>query len=359
VNHIYTRVRRGSFAPVAVLTLAASGMAATSVSYRQVDLVTDQPHVAPFTDAALVNGWGLAIGPGGLTFVADNHTGMASIFTPDGFVVPIHIQIPSPPGSSDTAAPTGLVLNPTNAFLIVQGGQAHPASLLFATENGTIAGWSVGFGTPNAFNVVDSTPKGSIYKGLARGHVPGGERLYATDFHNGRVDVFDQAFQPVNVMGAFLDPALPANYVPFGIQEIDDHVFVTYAFRAMPDDGDETAGAGLGLVSVFQNNGTFVRRFTSNGDLNAPWGVTVAPAQFGPFSHALLVGNFGDGRITAFDRITGATLGQLSNSSGTPLQIEGLWGLDFSSFGNPRLYFAAGPDDEKHGLFGFVRAEPH
>src|SRR5439155_20462376 len=159
------------------------------------------------------------------------------------------LQIPSPPNSTDTAAPTGLVLNPTGSFLMTQGGQVHPAYVLVSTENGTIAGWSPFFGTLNAFNVVDSTGKGAVYKGLARGHVSDGERLYATDFHNGAVDVFDHSFQPVIVAGAFVDPMLPDHYVPFGIQEVGGQLFVTYAFKALPDDDDDTASPARGLRS--------------------------------------------------------------------------------------------------------------
>ena len=228
---------------------------------------------------------------------------------------------------------------------------------IFATEDGTICGWQTG-----ANAVLRQTVSDAVYKGLAIA-IDGTERyIYATNFTAGTVDVFDDAYQ-LDDLGpnTFKDPTLPAGFNPFGIQAIGNELCVTFAQRIPPDD-DETAGPGLGYVSVFNADGTFVKRLASEAVLNAPWGLAKAPADFGEFSGALLVGNFGDGRISAFDPTTGLLLGQLNDSMGDPIAIDGLWGLTFGNDANAghanTLYFTAGIDDENHGLFGSLEFVP-
>ena len=202
---------------------------------------------------------------------------------------------------------------------------------------------------------VDRSASEAIYKGLALAAAAGGNRLYATDFHNGRVDVFDAAFNPVALPGAFSDPTLPAGFAPFGIHNIGGELYITYALQDA-DAEDDVAGPGLGYVNVFDPNGLLLRRFASACHLNAPWAVVSAPAGFGGFAGALLIGNFGDGRINAFHPATGEFLGTVLDAQANPVEIEGLWGLIFGNGGrggDPHtLYFTAGIADEEHGLFG-------
>lgn len=197
-----------------------------------------------------------------------------------------------------------------------------------------------------------------MHKGLALGADGSGNLLYAADFHNNRIDVFDSAFKPVTLpAGAFHDPDLPAGFAPFGIQAINGNIYVAYA-RQDPEKKDEVAGAGQGYVDVFDPNGQLIRRFASNGQLNAPWGMALAPAGFGEFGNRLLIGNFGDGTINAYDLASGDFAGTLKDAGQKPIQISGLWGIAFGSgfAGQPvnTLFFAAGPGDEQHGLYGRI-----
>jgi uncharacterized protein (TIGR03118 family) len=200
----------------------------------------------------------------------------------------------------------------------------------------------------------------AIYKGLALARTTGGDFLYATDFHNNHVDVFDSAFHAVNMAGRFVDPRLPRGFAPFGIQSIGTMIFVAYA-KQDADAEDEVAGEGLGFVSAFNPDGTFVARVASRDALNAPWGMALAPAKFGRFSGDLLVGNFGDGRINAFDPVTFEPKGHLKDPKGKAVVIDGLWGIGFGNgaAAGPTnvLYFAAGPNDEHNGLFGRIDAQ--
>ncbi len=225
---------------------------------------------------------------------------------------------------------------------------------LFATEDGTIAGWQGALGTTAAIRF--DSPIGAEYKGLAIA----GDRIFATDFANGKVDVFDSSYTPLPFV-TFTDPNLPADYAPFGIQTIGGHVFVTFANKTQGND-EENHGAGLGIVDEFDTDGNLVRRVISNGALDAPWGLAIAPAGFGDFGGDLLVGNFGDGRINAFDPATGVFLGSLLDLNGNPIEIDGLWGLAFGNLGTGfspgKLYFAAGINDEADGLFGSLEPVP-
>jgi len=272
------------------------------------------------------------------------------------------VELPLPPDSSDTAAkPTGVVYYGGKAFKVSANGDSASARFLFATEQGTILGWTSDLTPEQAILAVDASGDDAIFKGLAL--VPHGKSqwLVATDFHNGAIKVYDDQFKPVTLAaGAFVDPDLPQGYAPFGIQRIGKAVYVTYALQ---DDNkeDDVPGAGNGYVSQFDTNGGFVARVVSGTVLNAPWAVVSAPKQLGKFGGALLIGNFGDGTINAFDSKTHKLLGTLSDGNGQALAIEGLWGLvagNGKKAGSKNvLYYAAGPGDESHGVFGKIEAK--
>jgi uncharacterized protein (TIGR03118 family) len=248
-------------------------------------------------------------------------------------------------------APTGQVFNDTSAFQLP--GTTTAARFIFIGEDGDLSAWA---GGPTA-TLVGHTD-GAVYKGLALAHGPSGPMLLAANFHDNRIDVFDGTFAPVASAGMFSDPALPPGYAPFNVAELGGQIFVTYA-RQDADREDDVAGAAHGFVDVYSTSGALVKRFATHGVLNSPWGMTIAPASFGQFSGDLLIGNFGDGRIHAFDPSTGEVLGILRGTSGRPLAIDGLWGLmvgDAVAGGTSSVWFSAGPDDETHGLLGILRA---
>jgi len=323
-------------------------IASLPTTYLQHNLVSDLPGVADRTDSNLVNPSGIAYGPTTPFWIADNHTSASSIY--DGNGVPARTAVAIP------GAPTGIVFNPSTTDFAVAPGQ--PAGYIFATEDGTIAGWNSGAA---AVTKVDLSVLGAVYKGLALANNGGKNYLYAANFSTGRVDVFDANFIPATVGGSFTDPNLPASFAPFNIQNIGGKLYVTYA---LPDAAKhrDVSGPGNGYVNVFDTGGKFLQRFASKGPFNSPWGVVLAPAGFGGFGGALLVGNFGDGRINAFNPATGAWLGALQDESGKPISIGGLWGLTFGNgtqAGDTHtLYFTAGIAGsggvEDHGLFGRI-----
>jgi uncharacterized protein (TIGR03118 family) len=235
-----------------------------------------------------------------------------------------------------------------------------PAVFLFATEDGTISGWNPGVNPTAAVVKVDNSAQGAIYKGLAIAKSGSIIRLYATNFASGQVEIYDGSFHPVTVAGAFQDSSLPANFVPFGIQNVGGNIVVTFA-RRPPGSKDEDHGTGLGYVDVFDMNGMLLLRLQHGPFLNAPWGITLAPSDFGTFSHRLLIGNFGDGRIHAFNAVSGKFEGTLLNPDGTQLWIDGLWALSFGGDAArdglaTELFFTAGPNDESDGLYGKITA---
>jgi uncharacterized protein (TIGR03118 family) len=255
-----------------------------------------------------------------------------------------------------------LIFNDTRQFVITNGMHHAPSTFLAATEDGTIVAWNYYLTGSNAVIVADNSGSGAVYKGLAIARLTNGTpEIYAANFHAGVVDVFDPQFQYV---GSFTDTNLPAGFAPFNIKRFGDTLFVTFALQG-PGAHDDQAGPGNGYVDVFAPDGTLLRSFAAQGALNSPWGLAVAPANFGQFGKALLVGNFGDGMINAYDLSTGNLLGHLTRLDGSDLVIEGLWGLDFprqglfgednaSGFEHSRLYFTAGIHDEADGLFGFI-----
>jgi len=336
----------------ATIAGAPAAMAA-SPAYQVRNLVSDVSGAAEHTDPNLVNGWGVAFNPFGFVWVAANGTGVATLY--DGAGNPQSLVVSIPGGR-----PTGIVFNGSNDFVVSKGGVSGPARFIFATEAGIIAAWAPNVDLTHAITVVDNSESGAIYKGLALGSDGTRFLIYATDFHNRRIDVFDKAFSPVSLPGGFAD-SIPDKFGPFGIQNLGGSIYVTYA-KQDEDREDDVPGRGEGIVNVFTAGGNFVRRIAKGGPLNAPWGLAIAPADFGGFSNTLLIGNFGDGTINVFDLSRGRFVGQLSTPDRNPITIPGLWGLAFGNglFGQPTnvLFFAAGPEDEAHGLYGRIDALP-
>jgi uncharacterized protein (TIGR03118 family) len=327
--------------------------------YTQRNLVSDVPGAAELLDPSLVNAWGLSFGPTTPAWVADNGTDVSTLYS--GAVgsspvtkVPLTVGIPG-------GAPTGTVFNGSNGFVVHSGMSSGPARFLFSSEAGTITGWNPAVPPPASSTAQTAvTVPGAIYKGLAIADTAGGPQIYATDFHHGEVHVWDANFAPVRRPGAFRDRAIPHGYAPFGIQAVDGHIVVTYAQQDAAAE-DDVAGPGKGFVDVYDSAGVLLRRFARRGPLNAPWGVALAPQGFGRASGALLIGNFGDGRINAYNPVSGRFLGALRGSDRRPIAIDGLWALEFGNgvIGTPQtLLFTAGPDDEAHGLFGSLTAAP-
>lgn len=351
----------GALAAVAALGLAAPGAASSGGHshdhvFQQRNLISDIAGVARITDRNLVNPWGLAAGPTTPLWVADNGTDVSTLYSGavNGSIPAIVPLIVSVPGG----APTGVVFNPTDGFVIHNGPASAPARFIFDSEAGQITAWSPNVPPATQAQTVASTP-GAIYKGLAiattRKH---GTLLYAADFHGAKIDVFDDAFRPVTLPGAFVDSGLPAGYGPFNVQELGGRLYVAYA-KQDADAEDEVAGAGLGFVDVYNARGRLLKRLVSQGQLNAPWGLVLAPRHFGGLGRDLLVGNFGDGAINAYNPRSGHFEGRLVNEDGNPIQIDGLWALRFGNgtFGTPNgLLFTAGIADEEHGLLGEIVA---
>ncbi|HJV26015.1 MAG TPA: TIGR03118 family protein [Aromatoleum sp.] len=339
------------------VTLAAPVLADDN-RYEQQNLVSDGVISAAHVDANLVNAWGVAFNPNAFVWVADNGTGVATLYDGQGNAQPLVVTIPSATGAQgEHGKPTGIIFNGSNDFAVGNGATTGPSRFIFATEDGVIAGWAPNVDPTHALQAVVSA--GAIYKGLALAANGNGNFLYATDFHNSKIDVFDKAFGPVATPGGFADPAIPKGFAPFGIQNINGNLYVTYAKQDAAGE-DDVAGPGLGFVNVFDADGHLLRHVAHRGALNAPWGLALAPADFGKFSNRLLVGNFGDGTIVAYDIHTGALMGRLQRADGGLLKIDGLWALQFGNgiLQQPTnaLFFSAGPDDENHGLYGAIRA---
>jgi uncharacterized protein (TIGR03118 family) len=315
-------------------------------SYSWTNLQSDIAGVATHVDPNLVNPWGLAASSGGTIWAADNGTGVSTLYRQDGTAVPLVVSIPTASRNKGRANPTGVVFNSTPSFRVSRNGSSQPSRFIFVSEDGSISGWNPQLdGTHAIVAINNGTNKGknsAIYKAATLGTANGQNFLYVTNFHTGRVETYDESFRPANV-NRFVDPNLPAGYAPFGIRNINGLIYVTYALQDSKRT-DEVAGAGNGLVDVFDASGNFVRRLVSNGNLNAPWGLALVDGE-------LWVGNFGDGRINNYDPATGAFLETLSRADGTPLQFDGLW--DLLPLGEG-VYFTAGIADEEHGLFGLI-----
>ena len=338
---------------LACLLLCASLPAAQAASYKVTILTSDQSGTAPNIDPNLQNPWGLGYSPAGPFWAADEHSGVSTIYNGTGAPQSLVVTIPPAPGHSK-GRPTGTVFNPSQDFQVL----GQPSLFLFATEDGTISGWNSASGT-SAVLAVDNSASHANYKGLELGNNGTGNFLYAANFFAGTVDVFDKNFQPAVLSGSFTDPNLPAGYAPFNIIKSGTRLVVAY--------GKQNAGktnavlcAGCGFVDLFDLNGNFKKRFAGQGTLNAPWGLAIAPANFGTFSSDVLIANLGDGRINAFSP-AGVFQGQLLNAAGKPITLLGLWAIKFGNGGmggqKTELFFVSGPGGYAHGRFGKITAQ--
>jgi uncharacterized protein (TIGR03118 family) len=327
--------------------------------YQRTDLTADSSAVSATAtiDTNLVNAWGVARSSGSFWWISDNGTGLSTLYDATGAIGPLVVTIPPPMNGAPPSAPTGTVFNFTKGFEVAPGA---PAIFLFVTEDGTISGWNPGVNVSSAVLKVDNSKRGAIYKGCALAMTNDGPRLYVTNFTTGRVEMYDSNFHRVHNEDAFEDIHLSRDYSPFGIQNVGGNIVVTFAHR-MPGSRDEDHGPGLGHVAIFDTRGRLLVKLQHGSFMNAPWGIAMTPGDFGAFSHRLLIGNFGDGTIHAFNALSGRLEGALLNPDGSPLTVEGLWGL---SFGGDtvrnglatELFFTAGPNDENDGLFGKITA---
>ena len=346
--------RLSVLATVVCAALAAS-LPASAASFQVVNLVTDNQaaHPAQITDPSLVNAWGLSYSAGGPFWVSANGTGVSTVYT-----VNAATQVTAKsaltvlfPGAGSV---TGQVFNSASA-----SGAFNGDNFLFVSEDGRISGWRSAVGGTAETLQLDSP--NNVYKGSALATVAGSTYLYAANFHNAGIDVLKGTAAAPTLAGSFVDPALPTGYAPFNIQNLGGTLYVAYAKQDAAGQ-DEIAGAGLGYVDAFSTQGQFLARIASQGTLNAPWGLAIAPSSFGALAGALLVGNFGDGRISAFDASSHAFLGQITDGNGAPLAIDGLWALTPGNGGSAGssslLYFTAGPDGETHGLLGVLTPVP-
>ena len=335
-----------------VLLLGTVSAVAQTNSYQQTNLVSDMAGAANHTDPKLINPWGISFFPGQPFWIADNNSGYSTVYDATGATQLAPVLIPAPTGHAGPATPTGTVINPTNGFKV--GGA--PSQFLFVGEDGTISGWN---GNGNAILALDHSGAGAVYKGMAiLSPACCATYLAVANFHSGLIETYTQNFDLLAPPGSFTDPGLPRGYAPFNIQPIGNQVFVTYAVQDAAKH-DPVNAAGNGIVDIFDLEGNFVERYEQGAPLNSPWGVVQASANFGAFSNDILIGNFGDGTINAFDPATGDFRGQLKDQTGATIVNASLWALVFGAGGTGdinTLYFTAGLANEGHGLFGAIAA---
>jgi uncharacterized protein (TIGR03118 family) len=333
----------------ALLLFAAAILTAPKTfgdTYSWTNFQSDIAGVAQHIDDNLVNPWGMAVSPSGTIWVSDNGTGVSTLYGQDGTARSLVVTIPTAFQNRGTGNPTGVVFNGTPFFQVTKNGNSAPAFFIFVSEDGSISGWNPNVDQTNAIIAVDNGRNrgrnSAVYKSATLGVANGHNFLYASNFHTGNVETYDESFHQVNPNG-FVDPNLPAGYAPFGIRNFNGEIFVTYAKQDQAKH-DDVPGPGFGFVNVFDTGGNFLRRLVSNGNLNAPWGLALVEDE-------LWVGNFGDGLINVYDPMTGAFIETLMRADGTPLQFDGLWDMLPQANG---VFFTAGIADEAHGLFGII-----
>lgn len=339
---------RSPLLPTLICVCSISATSLLGASFAQTNLVSDIPGMAAFTDPNLKNPWGMSFNATSPIWVSNQGTGTSTLYSGTG--VPNSLVVTVPP-----ASPTGQVFNSAGAGNFVNPNNGNAATFIFATLAGTIDVWNGG-----TTAVAAKTVPGAVFTGLALANNGAGNFLYAADFAGAKIQVFNSSFTATNLSGSFVDPNLPTGYSPYNVQNIGGTLYVEYA-AVNPITHQASTVAGQGVVDAYDLNGNLLSRLVSaGGTLDAPWGVAIAPAGFGDFGGDLLVGNFGDGRINAFNALTGAFQGTLTDASGNPIVNSGLWGIAFgNSSANPNaLYFAAGINDEADGLFGQIHAVP-
>jgi uncharacterized protein (TIGR03118 family) len=339
-------------ASVALLAIACLALPAYSQTYQSTILTSDIGNISDNTDGNLVNPWGLVSSPTGPWWVADNGTGLSTLYNAAGNAQSLVVTIPSWDGQG-TGVPTGIAFNSTTDFQLTTG---NPAFFLFVSEDGTVQGWNPNVNPNTAVIKVNNFPV--VFKGMALASANGANYIYAADFFNGTVDVFDATFAPHSFGGsAFLDPNLPSGFAPFNIQLIDGNLIVTYA-KQDAEHHDDVAGPGNGYVDVFDTQGNLIRRLPHIIQMDSPWAIVKAPADFGAFSNDLLIGNFGSGSIMAFDATNGNFIGLMLDEAKLQMRINGLWALQFGNGGTAgptnTLFYTAGYFAEAHGTFGTI-----
>ena len=342
-------MNRLSFSCAILLTLATTVRA----DFDVVNLVTDDQsaHPALLTDASLINAWGISSSGTSPFWVSANGSGVADVYS-----VNSSTNAPAKVGLTVTIPGDGSVTGQVNNS---NSSAFNGDNFLFVSEDGTVSGWRGALGT--TAETLQMGSAANVYKGNTVATISGNTYLYSANFRAGTIDVIKGTAAAPNLTGSFTDPNIPAGYAPFNIQNLGGKLYVTYALQDAAKH-DDVAGVGFGYVNVFDTEGNFLSRVGTQGTLNSPWGLAIAPTSYGELAGDLLVGNFGDGKINAFDTTTDTFMGQLPGSGGQPLSIDGLWGLSVGNNGsagnNQFVYFSAGPDNESHGLFGVIVPEP-
>jgi uncharacterized protein (TIGR03118 family) len=347
---------------LALATIALGTGLARANDFAQTNLVSDVSGLAAHTDSVVQNAWGLSHGPNTPFWVSDAGTDMSTLYDGTGAAFPpppsgpLHVSIPGP-APHVPAVPTGNLFNSSSGFALVNGVPSSKAIFIFAGATGTISGWNPGVDATHAVTKVNNFPQAS-YTGIALGTNSSGTFLFAANFTQQRIDVFNSSFGPATLAGSFTDPNVPNTFSPFNIENINGMLFVTYA-KLNPATGRDTPGVGNGYIAIFNTDGTLVRHFASQGLLNSPWGMAIAPSTFQNAQGDLLVGNFGDGHINVFKLSNSTFRGQLK-TDGRPIVIPGLWALVTGAGArnaDPNaVYFTAGINHEADGLFGKLTA---
>jgi uncharacterized protein (TIGR03118 family) len=339
---------------LSLLAMAALSLPASAQQVNITYLTSDITAAAANQDPNLVNPWGMSISPSGPWWLADNGSGLSTLYNGSGQAQGLVVTIPSGTGSG-TGSPSGTVYNATSGFEI----HGQPTPFLFCTEDGTISGW---YGGTTAYIAINNNGAGAVYKGMALASANGSNYLYVANFWSGAVEVYDSSFNSHSFgANSFVDSQIPSGYAPFNIQPVGNSLVVTYAKQDAARH-DDVPGPGNGRVDIYDTQGNLQLRLANTTYLNAPWGVVQAPASFSGFANDLLIGNFGSGLISAYNLSTGAWIGNMFNVNLLPVQIDGLWGLTFGNGGSggpaTTLFFTAGPYGENHGIFGSITPHP-